>query len=67
VKVYYEVYQNARIISPITGKRINGNKKILTTKSRTKALRLYREDEGSRWVEEIMDHGSGETTDIITH
>jgi hypothetical protein len=64
MKQYYEVYENAKIT--IRGKRVSGNKKILTTKSRTKALNLYQEDEGNRWVEEITNYGSGETTDIIT-
>jgi len=66
VKVYYEVYENAKVRHPITGERVDGNKKILTTKSRTKALDLYREKEATRWVEEITDDGSGESTDIIT-
>ena len=64
MKQYYEVYENAKIT--IRGKRVSGNKKILTTKSRTKALNLYQEDEGNMWVEEITNYGSGETTDIIT-
>ena len=66
MKVYYEVYENAKVNHPITGQRVNGNKKILTTKNRKKALDLYREKEKTRWVEEITDYGSGETTDIIT-
>ena len=66
MKTYYEVYENAKVNHPITGKIVDGNKKILTTKSRTKALDLYRESENNRWVEEITDDGSGETTDIIT-
>ena len=66
MKTYYEVYENARVNHPITGQRVNGNKLILTTKSRTKALNLYREQEATRWVEEITDDGSGESTDIIT-
>jgi hypothetical protein len=66
MKVYYEVYENAIINHPITGKRVSGNKKILTTKSRTKALDLYLKKEKTRWVEEITDDGSGETTDIIS-
>ena len=67
MKVYYEVYQNAKVNHPITGQRVNGNKLILTTKSRTKALDLYRKDEKVRWVEEITDYGDGnESTDIIT-
>lgn len=66
MKIYYEVYENAIINHPITGKRVKGNKKILTTKSRTKALDLYAKNERTRWVEEITDYGSGETTDIIT-
>ena len=66
MKIYYEVYENARVNHPITGERVNGNKKILTTKNRKKALDLYREKEKVRWVEEITDDGSGETTDIIT-
>ncbi len=66
MKVYYEVYENAKVNHPITGQRVNGNKRILKTKSRTKALDLYREKEKIRWVEEITDYGSGESTDIIT-
>ena len=66
MKLYYEVYENARVNHPITGQRVNGNKKILTTKNRRKALNLYREKEAIRWVEEIIDYGSGESTDIIT-
>lgn len=66
MKVYYEVYENAKVNHPITGQRVNGNKRILKTKSRTKALDLYREKEKTRWVEEITDYGSGESTDIIT-
>ena len=66
MKVYYEVYENAKVNHPITGQRVNGNKKILTTKSRTKALDLYLKKEKTRWVEEITDDGSGETTDIIS-
>lgn len=63
---YYEVYENARVNHPITGQRVNGNKLILTTKNRTKALDVYRKREEIRWVEEITDYGSGESTDIIT-
>ena len=66
MKVYYEVYENARVKHPITGRIVDGNKQILTTKSRAKALALYREDETNRWVEEITDYGSGESTEIIT-
>lgn len=66
MKTYYEVYENATVNHPITGGRVRGNKKILTTKSRAKALDLYREEEKVRWVEEITDYGSGESTDIIT-
>ena len=66
MKVYYEVYENAKVNHPITGQRVNGNKRILKTKSRTKALELYRQKEKIRWVEEITDYGSGESTDIIT-
>ena len=66
MKAYYEVYENARVNHPITGERVNGNRKIFTTKNRTKALNLYREKEAIRWVEEIIDYGSGESTDIIT-
>ena len=66
MKQYYEVYENAQVKHPITGQRVRGNKLILTTKSRTKALDLYREEEKVRWVEEITDYGSGESTDIIT-
>jgi len=66
MKQYYEVYENARVNHPITGERVNGNKKILTTKSRTKALDLYSENSKIRWVEEITDYGSGESVDIIT-
>ena len=66
MKTYYEVYENAQVNHPITGQRVRGNKLILTTKSRAKALDLYREEEKVRWVEEITDDGSGESTDIIT-
>lgn len=66
MKQYYEVYENARVNHPITGQRVNGNKLILTTKNRKKALDLYRKEEKIRWVEEITDYGSGESTDIIT-
>lgn len=67
MKVYYEVYENAKVKHPITGQRVSGNKKILTTKNRAKALNLYREQEATRWVEEITDSGDGnESTDIIT-
>jgi hypothetical protein len=66
MKIYYEVYENAKVNHPITGARVDGNKQILTTKNRAKALKLYRESELTRWVEEITDDGSGETTDIIT-
>lgn len=66
LKIYYEVYENAKVNHPITGQRVNGNKKILTTKNRKKALDLYREKEKTRWVEEITDYGNGESTDIIT-
>ena len=66
MKIYYEVYENARVNHPITGQRVRGNKLILTTKSRAKALDLYRKEERVRWVEEITDDGSGESTDIIT-
>jgi hypothetical protein len=67
MKTYYEVYENARVNHPITGARVNGNKLILTTKSRTKALDLYVKNEKARWVEEITTDSDGcETTDIIT-
>ena len=66
MKQYYEVYENARVNHPITGQRVDGNKRILRTKSREKALKLYREKEKIRWVEEITDYGSGESVDIIT-
>ncbi len=66
MKEYYEVYENAKVNHPITGQRVNGNKRILRTKSREKALKLYREKEKIRWVEEITDYGSGESVDIIT-
>ena len=66
MKTYYEVYENAQVNHPITGQRVRGNKLILTTKSRAKALDLYRKEERVRWVEEITDDGSGESTDIIT-
>ena len=66
MKTYYEVYENAQVNHPITGQRVRGNKLILTTKSRAKALDLYRKEEKVRWVEEITDDGSGESTDIIT-
>lgn len=63
-KVYYEVYENARI--NFRGKMVDGNKKILRTKSLDKALTLYRKNEKVRWVEEITNYGSGESVDIIT-
>jgi hypothetical protein len=67
MKIYYEVYENAKVNHPITGERVDGNKKILTTKNRKTALNLYREKEAKRWVEEITDYGDGdESTDIIT-
>ena len=67
MKTYYEVYENAIVNHPITGARVRGNKQILTTKNRTKALNLYRESERTRWVEEITTDSDGcETTDIIT-
>ena len=66
MKQYYEVYENAIVNHPITGARVRGNKKILTTKSKEKALTLYAKSEKTRWVEEITDYGSGESTDIIT-
>jgi hypothetical protein len=67
MKTYYEVYENAIVNHPITGARVRGNKQILTTKSRAKALDLYAENEKTRWVEEITTDGDGcETTDIIT-
>jgi len=66
MKLYYEVYENAKVNHPITGQRVNGNKRILRTKNKEKALNLYREQETTRWVEEITDYGSGESTDIIT-
>ena len=67
MKAYYEVYENARVNHPITGARVNGNRLILTTKSRTKALDLYAKNEKARWVEEITTDIDGcETTDIIT-
>ncbi len=66
MKEYYEVYENAIVNHPITGQRVRGNKLILTTKSRKKAIDLYRKKEKIRWVEEITDYGSGESTDIIT-
>ena len=67
MKAYYEVYENAIVNHPITGARVRGNKQILTTKNRTKALNLYRESERTRWVEEITTDSDGcETTDIIT-
>ena len=64
MKVYYEVYENAIITR--NGRKVKGNKLILTTKNRAKALDLYEEDEANRWVEEITDYGSGESTQIIT-
>ena len=64
MKQYYEVYENAIITR--NGQTGKGNKLILITKNRAKALDLYEEDEANRWVEEITDYGSGETTDIIT-
>jgi hypothetical protein len=67
MKTYYEVYENAIVNHPITGARVRGNKQILTTKNREKALNLYREKEKTRWVEEITTDSDGcETTDIIT-
>ncbi len=67
MKTYYEVYENAIVNHPITGARVRGNKQILTTKSREKALDLYRKSEKTRWVEEITTDSDGcETTDIIT-
>jgi hypothetical protein len=63
VKQYYDVYENA--IFTYRGKKVRGNRKILTTKSRKKALELYEKNEANRWVEQITDHGSGETTEII--
>jgi hypothetical protein len=67
MKIYYEVYENAKVNHPITGARVNGNKLILTTKSRTKALDLYAKNERARWVEEITTDSEGcETSDIIT-
>ena len=67
MKTYYEVYENAIVNHPITGARVRGNKQILTTKNREKALSLYREKEKTRWVEEITTDSDGcETTDIIT-
>ena len=67
MKTYYEVYENAIVNHPITGERVRGNKQILTTKNREKALDLYRKSEKTRWVEEITTDSDGcETTDIIT-
>jgi|LauGreDrversion4_2_1035121.scaffolds.fasta_scaffold825390_1 hypothetical protein len=67
MKTYYEVYENAIVNHPITGARVRGNTQILTTKNREKALKLYRESERTRWVEEITTDSDGcETTDIIT-
>ena len=66
MRIYYEVYENARVNHPITGQRVNGNKLILTTKNRKTALNLYREQEKIRWVEEITDIDGSESTDIIT-
>jgi hypothetical protein len=67
MKTYYEVYENAIVNHPITGARVRGNKQILTTKNREKALDLYRKSEKTRWVEEITTDSDGcETTDIIT-
>lgn len=66
MKQYYEVYENATISHPFTGKRVKGNKKILKTKSRSKALDLYNKSTATRWVEEITDEYGVETTDIIT-
>ena len=67
MKIYYEVYENAIVNHPITGARVRGNKQILTTKNREKALKLYRESERTRWVEEITTDSDGcETIDIIT-
>jgi hypothetical protein len=66
MKLYYEVYENARVNHPITGQRVNGNKLILTTKNRKTALNLYREQEKVRWVEEITNIDGSESTDIIT-
>lgn len=66
MKIYFEVYENARVNHPITGQRVNGNKLILTTKNRKKALDLYHEQERIRWVEEITNIDGDESTDIIT-
>lgn len=67
MKTYYEVYENAIVNHPVTGARVRGNKQILTTKNREKALDLYRKSEKTRWVEEITTDSDGcETTDIIT-
>jgi len=66
MKIYFEVYENARVNHPITGERVRGNKLILTTKNRKKALVLYHEQEKIRWVEEITNIDGDESTDIIT-
>ena len=66
MKQYYEVYENAKVNHPFTGELVDGNKKILKTKSLAKALDLYNENSKIRWVEEITDYGSGESVDIIT-
>jgi hypothetical protein len=64
MKQYYEVYENA--IITFNGKKTRGNKRILKTKSRREALKLYSASVKTRWVEEITDYGSGESVDIIT-
>jgi hypothetical protein len=66
MRIYYEVYENAKVNHPITGQRVNGNRKILTTKNRGKAIKLYNENFKIRWVEEITEIDGSESTDIIT-
>jgi uncharacterized protein YfeS len=74
MKVYYEVYINAKI--KVNGKLVDGNKLALTTKSRAKAFqtlnRLIKWDDAKRkysvdgFIDEITDYGDGnETVDTI--
>ena len=63
MKIYYEVNENSVI--NYNGKRVNGSKVILTTKSRAKAFKTLNEKPNTRWIDEITDYGSGETVDTI--
>jgi hypothetical protein len=74
MKVYYEVYINAKI--NFNGALVNGNKLALRTKSREKAFttlnRLIKWDEAKRkysvngFIDEITDYGDGnESVDTI--